>query len=121
MAKQPPITFEQLPQVVSEILERICDIQLRLDNYPEEQESFPELLNTSQAAEFLQIAKPTLYNLVSSRKIPHTKKGKHLRFYRAELISWNESGRRPTSQAQKVQVEQDVDAMLSASNRKTKR
>lgn len=41
-------------------------------------------------------AKPTIYSLVHSRKIPHLKQGKKLYFSRRELTDWLKSGKRKT-------------------------
>ena len=42
-------------------------------------------------------AKPTIYSLVSERKIPHSKRGKQLYFSRKELLEWIYSGKRRTA------------------------
>ncbi len=42
------------------------------------------------------LAKATIYSLVSSRKIPHSKRGKRLYFSRRELIEWITNGKRKT-------------------------
>jgi predicted DNA-binding transcriptional regulator AlpA len=41
-------------------------------------------------------AKPTIYGLVHSRSIPHSKQGKRLYFSRKELLDWLKSGKRQT-------------------------
>lgn len=48
------------------------------------------------AIEVTGLAKPTVYGLVSERKIPHSKRGKKLYFSRRELIKWLASGKRKT-------------------------
>ncbi len=50
------------------------------------------LLTIDEAAEFLNLSKPTLYRLVSERNIPHSKKGKRLYFSKERLTEWVESG-----------------------------
>lgn len=52
------------------------------------------LLNLSEAARFLRIAKQTLYSYTSRRKIPFLKKAKKLYFQKAELEAWLNTGRR---------------------------
>ncbi len=42
-------------------------------------------------------AKPTIYGLVHSRSIPHSKQGKQLYFSRKELLEWIHSGKRKTA------------------------
>ena len=51
-----------------------------------------DLLTIDEAAEFLNLSKPTLYRLVSERNIPHSKKGKRLYFSKERLTEWVESG-----------------------------
>lgn len=48
------------------------------------------------AIEITGLAKPTIYGLVSMRKIPHSKKGKRLYFSRRELLEWLSAGKRKT-------------------------
>ena len=55
-----------------------------------------DLLTITEAADFLNLAKPTIYGLVSQSKIPCMKKGKKLYFSRIELLSWLQEGKRKT-------------------------
>lgn len=48
------------------------------------------------AIEITGLAKPTIYSLVSTRKIPHSKQGKRLYFSRRELLEWLAAGKRKT-------------------------
>jgi len=48
------------------------------------------------AIELTGLAKPTIYSLVSTRKIPHSKQGKKLYFSRRELLEWLAAGKRKT-------------------------
>ena len=52
-----------------------------------------EVLNADQAAEFLHIAKQTLYSMTSRRKIPFYKNGKKILFRKGELKEWLNSGK----------------------------
>ncbi|MFM2255291.1 MAG: excisionase [Bacteroidota bacterium] len=52
-----------------------------------------EILNADQAAEFLHIAKQTLYSMTSRRKIPFYKNGKKILFRKGELQDWLNSGK----------------------------
>lgn len=49
------------------------------------------------AIEITGLAKPTIYGLVSKRKIPHSKQGKRLYFSRRELLEWLAAGKRKTN------------------------
>ena len=48
------------------------------------------------AMEITGKAKPTIYDLVHKRLIPHSKRGKQLYFSRRELLEWINSGKRKT-------------------------
>ena len=52
-----------------------------------------EVLNADQAAEFLHIAKQTLYSMTSRRKIPFYKNGKKILFRKGALQEWLNSGK----------------------------
>jgi excisionase family DNA binding protein len=55
-----------------------------------------EISGMELAIEVTGLAKPTIYGLVSERKIPHTKRGKKLYFSRRELLDWLALGKRKT-------------------------
>lgn len=55
-----------------------------------------DLLTINEASSFINLAKPTIYGLVSQAKIPCMKQGKRLYFSRLELISWIKAGRKKT-------------------------
>lgn len=57
------------------------------------------------AIEITGLAKPTIYGLVSERKIPHSKQGKRLYFSRQELIEWLKQGKRKTQAEIKIEAE----------------
>jgi excisionase family DNA binding protein len=52
-----------------------------------------EVLSADQAADFLHIAKQTLYSMTSRRKIPFYKNGKKILFRRGDLEEWLNSGK----------------------------
>lgn len=52
-----------------------------------------EVLSADQAAEFLHIAKQTLYSMTSRRKIPFYKNGKKILFRRGDLEEWLNLGK----------------------------
>lgn len=53
-----------------------------------------DLISFRQACTLLGMAPSTLYNHVSARRIPNSKKGKRLFFSRKALLAWVESGKR---------------------------
>lgn len=62
----------------------------------EEKEREDEIGGIELAIEVTRLAKPTIYGLVSERRIPHSKRGKKLYFSRRELKEWVKEGRRKT-------------------------
>ncbi len=56
----------------------------------------PEILDADQAAEFLHLAKQTLYTLTCKKKVPFYKNGKKVLFKKHELQDWMDSGRQLT-------------------------
>lgn len=58
-----------------------------------EQSVKAEVMNADQAAEFLHLAKQTLYSMTSRRKIPFYKNGKKILFRRGDLEEWLNSGK----------------------------
>jgi excisionase family DNA binding protein len=68
-----------------------------------------KLLTIQEAAEFLTLAVPTLYGLVSKGSIPYSKKGKRLYFQKNELVRWVSSGRKQT----KAESAMEADIFLS--------
>ena len=72
-----------------------------LERFFAEQQSAPtqtkqNILTVEEAASFLKLAKQTVYQLVSARDIPFSKKGKRLYFQRHELEQWIAEGRKQT-------------------------
>jgi excisionase family DNA binding protein len=91
------LTFEQLPQAVGQLCDRLTTIeQLLLDSH-KPQPASEDLLTIAQAAKFLNLSVPTIYSKVSRAEIPVNKRGKRLYFYRSELAEWIKGGRKRTN------------------------
>ena len=60
----------------------------------DEGSGLPELLSISQAAEYLNLAKQTLYGFTSKGEIPYLKRGKKLYFKKSELANWLSEGKK---------------------------
>lgn len=93
------ITFEQLPQAVTQLFKELQQIKLLLTEQvtpiipPND-----KLLTISQAAELLNLAIPSVYGLCHRSIIPYMKRSKRLYFSEKELRDWIKSGRRLTIQ-----------------------
>jgi excisionase family DNA binding protein len=91
------ITFENLPKAVSQLYDKLDNIE-RLLQIKNSEHNIPsdQLLTIRQAAELLSLSVPTIYGLVSKKEIPVNKKGKRLYFSSIELTDWIRSGRKMT-------------------------
>ncbi len=49
------------------------------------------LLTLPEAADYLRLAKQTIYNMVNREEIPYLKAGRQLRFRKSDLDTWLES------------------------------
>ncbi|MEJ7821515.1 MAG: helix-turn-helix domain-containing protein [Chitinophagaceae bacterium] len=76
-------------------------------------ESTKQILNISEASEFLNLAKQTLYGFTSKNEIPFIKRGKKLYFRKTDLESWLLEGKQLT----KNEVELGGFVMLSKKNK----
>jgi len=104
------ITFDQLPDVVCQLSEKLDNLERLLLSTRSEvpQPDSDKLLTIKEIAEVLHLTVPTIYGLVQRREIPVCKKGKRLYFSRAEVIEWIKTGRKKTNE----QVDQATEGYL---------
>lgn len=91
------INFENLPQAVSLLIEKVDSLTMLLENKsnnPNTASNKP--LSIQEAAKFLKLSVPTIYGMVSRREIPFSKLGKRLYFSESELSEWIQTGRKST-------------------------
>jgi len=91
-----PFNFNELPEVVRRLFEKVEQMECLLLNLQPKDESENELLNISEAAKFLKVSVASLYTKVSRKEIPVSKPGKRLYFNRKELQEWIRSGKKKT-------------------------
>lgn len=109
------ITFEQLPQTVKEISEKVNNIERLLLAKPENfQPEMPDLLTIKQAADFITLSVPTIYGLVHRAEIPVNKRGKRLYFSKQELTAWIKAGRKKTND----EISKEAESYLNKNKRK---
>ena len=94
-----PITFNDIPRVMSDILKK-CDLleqsieilheEIRQSNQKSPSEHIP--MDVKEACEFLKIKKSTMYCYIQNGQIPVNKKGEKYTFFKDNLIKWVESG-----------------------------
>lgn len=91
------ITFNELPKVVSQLAEKLNNIErlLLAQNNGKEPET-DKFFSIKEAAEFINLSVPTVYGLVHRSAIPCMKRNKRLYFSKFELKEWISSGRKQT-------------------------
>jgi len=90
------LTFNQLPEAVTRLLEKVDHIETLLTEHGTQQAGPNQPINIKEAADFLDLAVPTVYSKVSRKEIPVNKQGKRLYFYKSELEEWIRQGRKQT-------------------------
>ncbi len=108
------LTFEQLPQAVGKLHDKLNSIEQLLLQRTEQDPQHEELLSISQAARFLNLSVPTIYSKVCRKEIPVNKQGKRLYFYRSELAGWIRSGRKKTVQ----EIQQEAEYHLTTTRKR---
>jgi len=88
-------------------------LDLKEANVPESVAEQDPLLNVQQAADLLDLTKPTIYSLVSRGSLPVNKRAGRLYFLRSELLAWIQEGRKPTQK----DIEREVDDQLQSVKR----
>ena len=88
-------------------LENIERLLIESSNQPKEEPN--KLLSIDQASEYLNLAKPTIYSMVSKGTIPFMKKSKRLYFSKEELLDYVKGGRNKTN----AEIELDALSFLT--------
>lgn len=89
------ITFEQLPQAVSELTTQVMELRNMVSSLqPQVPTEKHRIIGIDDACIITQKAKPTIYTLARKGVIPAYKRGKKLYFYEDELLKWIEEGRK---------------------------
>jgi excisionase family DNA binding protein len=89
------LTLESMPGVVAQLSKDILEIKtLLLRQHHVSEKQSDQMLNTEQAAEFLNLSVQTVYGYVNRRTIPYMKRSKKLYFSTEELTQWLKSARK---------------------------
>lgn len=100
------ISFEQLPQAVTQLCEDMAFVKKYLLNMSNETQPEPdELLTVQGAAKFLSISVPTVYTLISKGQLPVMKRSKRCYFSKVELINYLKQGRKSTMTETTIEVD----------------
>jgi excisionase family DNA binding protein len=106
-------TFEQLPQAVGQLYDKLPHIEQLLLEKSQPQPELDEQMTVGQAASFLNLSVSTVYGKVCRAEIPVNKRGKRLYFYKSELAAWIREGRRKT----RDEIRREVELFPSRKNR----
>lgn len=81
-------------KILEDRLQKIEDLlkKTMFENVSKQVEKEPEYLNLEQAANFLLLAKSTVYSYCSTGRLPFIKKHSKLYFKKSELENWLNSG-----------------------------
>lgn len=101
MNTKEELSFNDLPQAMSLVLDKVTSLENTVSGLREDlrkSRSAPvnehQPMGVEETCEFLKMKKTTLYYYAQNNLIPVTKKGKRYLFFKDELISWIESGRK---------------------------
>lgn len=112
------ITFDKLPQAVSYLTEQVIELKMMVSALqPPSSINDHVLVEIDEAASIIMKSKPTIYRLVNQGVLPSYKKGKKLYFYKDELLTWIENGRKATKEQNHTEM---LQAMQAGMRRKPK-
>jgi excisionase family DNA binding protein len=110
------VSYNNIPEALSEVLERLVRIEGVLLKNSQGIDSIPEeLLTITQAAQFLKISVSTVYGKVCKQKIPFLKNGKRIYFRKTELTEWLKAG----TKAKVIDFSKETDSYLSTLKQKS--
>ena len=92
------ITFENLPHAVSQLNDKLDNIEQLLKNKSNVHTEIEKLLTIKQASELINLSIPTLYLKVRKAEIPFSKKGGRLYFNNFDLMNWIKEGNQSESE-----------------------
>jgi excisionase family DNA binding protein len=109
------LTFESLPQAVSQLCKKLDNLErLLLAKTEQQPEPSDILLTIEEASDFLHLSKATIYSKVSKRELPYMKRSKRLYFSRIELTEYLQGGRNKTNE----EIQASADEYLRKSKKR---
>lgn len=115
------ITFEQLPQVVSMLIEKVGlltdKVEKVLGMTPQQHGECRTLLTLNEVAALLGKSASTIYAMTSDKRIPYHKRGNKLYFFRNEIIAWIEQGG-TSGVASESEIEKRLEELRNGKKRK---
>ena len=109
------VTFNDMPQIIGKIFQKIERVEQILNNIQEEIEEKKDSslsaehipMTLDEACEFLRMKKSTMYYHLGKGNIPGTKKGKNYILYKDELLKWTELVRIEVDMRTAEQINED--------------
>ena len=88
------ITFEQLPDAVAQLHEKMDCILEKLNKTESasQTDAEPELMSATEVSTLLGKSLATIYAMTSDKRIPFHKRGNKLYFFKKEVLQWLEDG-----------------------------
>lgn len=90
------ITFEQLPQAISILIEKVerlaGKVEEMLGRASGQDADRRKLLSLGEVAALLGKSASTIYAMTSEKRIPYRKRGNKLYFFEDEVMRWIEQG-----------------------------
>lgn len=115
------ITFEQLPQAVSMLIEKVGlltdKVEKVLGMTPQQHGECRTLLTLNEVAALLGKSASTIYAMTSDKRIPYHKRGNKLYFFQNEIIAWIEQGG-TSGVANESDIERRLEELRNGKNRK---
>ena len=90
------INLENLPKLFQNFVNDFNKFRHEFDekfNNIEQTNKIEAPISISEAAEFINLKKETIYTKVSKNEIPYHKNGHFLYFFKSELIQWIKEGK----------------------------
>lgn len=97
------ITYNDLPQAVTNLQETVNDIKRILLQSPNRQ--IPEheiLLPVQDVAKLLKISVPAVYDLIYKGNLPSNKRSNRYCFYRSDILNYIKAGEKTTISEKEV-------------------
>src|ERR1700743_710957 len=89
--------FDKLPEVIRQLFEKVEHIEAMLMNIQSgNQHDDVQLLNITEAANYLNVTVPALHRRTSRRIVPFNNPGKRLYFLKSDLDQWIKSAKMNT-------------------------
>ena len=87
------LTFEQMPAAMQLLLSEFASLKALIQAKDTNTDT-DNFMNVSDASSYLQLAKPTIYAMLSRGDLPNFKRGKKVFFKKADLDTYLLRGRR---------------------------